>query len=165
MTQGVANILPTPPHPQHPTPPPHTPLHPPALAGGLQAKSCFPWNGSGDKHRNLSDISVLQLLFLSWSVGMSASHSDSLDACLTGQGPQCGAKGASVPSDDQSLFDSLFMFGCLQQGLPRWLSGKESVCQADDAGSILGSGRSPGKAIGTPLQYSCLGNATDRGAW
>ena len=34
-----------------------------------------------------------------------------------------------------------------------------------DAGSILGSGRSPGGGHGNPLQYSCLENPTDRGAW
>ena len=34
-----------------------------------------------------------------------------------------------------------------------------------DAGSIPGSGRSPGERRGNPLQYSCLGNPTDRGAW
>ena len=34
-----------------------------------------------------------------------------------------------------------------------------------DAGSILGSGRSPGGGHGHPLQYSCLENPMDRGAW
>ena len=34
-----------------------------------------------------------------------------------------------------------------------------------DAGSIAGSGRSPGIGNGNPLQYSCLGNPMDRGAW
>ena len=34
-----------------------------------------------------------------------------------------------------------------------------------DAGSIPGLGRSPGEGNGTPLQYSCLGNPMDRGAW
>ena len=34
-----------------------------------------------------------------------------------------------------------------------------------DTGSILGSGRSPGGGHGNPLQYSCLENALDRGAW
>ena len=34
-----------------------------------------------------------------------------------------------------------------------------------DAGSIPGSGRSPGKGHGNPLQYSCLENPMDRGAW
>ena len=32
-------------------------------------------------------------------------------------------------------------------------------------GSIPGSGRSPGEGNGNPLQYSCLGNPMDRGAW
>ena len=50
-------------------------------------------------------------------------------------------------------------------GLPRWLSGKESACQAGDAGLIPGSGRSPGEGNGNPLQYSCLENPMDRGAW
>ena len=34
-----------------------------------------------------------------------------------------------------------------------------------DTGSILGSGRSPGGGHGNPLQYSCLENPMDRGAW
>ena len=34
-----------------------------------------------------------------------------------------------------------------------------------DAGSIPGSGRSPGGGHGNPLQYACLENLTDRGAW
>ena len=34
-----------------------------------------------------------------------------------------------------------------------------------DAGSILGSGRSPGKGNSNPLQYSCLENPMDRGVW
>ena len=37
--------------------------------------------------------------------------------------------------------------------------------QAEDVGSIPGSGRSPGVGNGNPLQYSCLGNPVDRGAW
>ena len=35
----------------------------------------------------------------------------------------------------------------------------------EDVGSIPGSGRSPGVGNGNPLQYSCLGNLMDRGAW
>ena len=50
-------------------------------------------------------------------------------------------------------------------GLPRWLSVKESACQAGDVGLIPGSGRSPGERNGNSLQYSCLGNPMDRGAW
>ena len=36
---------------------------------------------------------------------------------------------------------------------------------AGNVGSIPGSGRSPGRGNGNPLQYSCLENPTDRGAW
>ena len=50
-------------------------------------------------------------------------------------------------------------------GKPRWLSGKESICQSGDVGSISGSGRSLGEENGNPLRYSCLGNPVDRGAW
>ena len=49
------------------------------------------------------------------------------------------------------------------KGLPWWLSGKESSCQAGDMGSNPGLGRSPGGWHGNPLQYSCLGNPMDRG--
>ena len=48
------------------------------------------------------------------------------------------------------------------------LSGKESACNAGDArdaGSIPGTGRSPGVGNGNPLQYSFLENPMNRGAW
>ena len=53
-------------------------------------------------------------------------------------------------------------------GLPWWLSSKESACQGRRCrrgGFILGLGRSPGGGHGNPLQYSCLENPMDRGAW
>ena len=43
--------------------------------------------------------------------------------------------------------------------------GKSSACNAADPGLIPGSGRSPGEGNGNPLQYSCLENPMDRGAW
>ena len=42
---------------------------------------------------------------------------------------------------------------------------KASVGKAGDLGSILGLGRSPGEGNGNPLQYSCLEDPVDRGAW
>ena len=50
-------------------------------------------------------------------------------------------------------------------GFPGGSVGKESTCNAGNAGSIPGLGRSPGEGNGNPLQYSCLGNPMDRGAW
>ena len=44
-------------------------------------------------------------------------------------------------------------------------AGKESACNVGDQGLIPGSERSPGEGNGYPLQYSCLKNAMDRGAW
>ena len=43
--------------------------------------------------------------------------------------------------------------------------GKESACNAGDLDLTPGSGRSPGEGNGNPLQYSCLENLMDRGAW
>ena len=42
---------------------------------------------------------------------------------------------------------------------------KESACNVGDLGSVLGLGRSPREGHGNPLQYSCLENPMDRGAW
>ena len=50
-------------------------------------------------------------------------------------------------------------------GLLWWPRRKESVFNVGDPGSIPGSEQSPGGEHGNPLQYSCLGNFTDRGAW
>ena len=52
-----------------------------------------------------------------------------------------------------------------QRGFPRGSDGKESACDVGDQGSIPGSGRYPGEGHGNPLQYSCLENPMDRGAW
>ena len=50
-------------------------------------------------------------------------------------------------------------------GFPDGSNGKESACSAGDLGLIPGSGKSPGKGHGNQLQYSCLENSMERGAW
>ena len=53
-------------------------------------------------------------------------------------------------------------------GFPGGSAGKDSACNAGDERNenlIPGSGRSPGKGNGNPLQYSCLENPMDRGVW
>ena len=55
-----------------------------------------------------------------------------------------------------------------RKGFPDVSAGKESTCnvqEARDAGLIPGSRRSSGGGHGNPLQYSCLENSMDRGAW
>ena len=51
------------------------------------------------------------------------------------------------------------------RGFPGGSDDKESACSEGDLGSIPGLGRSPGGGHGNPLQYSCLENLMDRGAW
>ena len=52
-----------------------------------------------------------------------------------------------------------------KKGFPDSSIGKESVGNAGDTGLVHGLGRRPGKGNGNPLQYSCLENSMDRGAW
>ena len=56
---------------------------------------------------------------------------------------------------------SIFLF----LGFPGGSVEKNLPANVEDAGSIPGLGRSPGKGNGNPLQYSCLGNPMDRRAW
>ena len=84
--------------------------------------------------------------------------------------PQCSSQ-----SYDKLDYDSVFYFKLLKISLfwrnyiplrtPRWLSGKESACNAGDSGLIPGWERFPGGGNGNSLQYSYLGNHMDRGAW
>jgi len=55
----------------------------------------------------------------------------------------------------------------VSKGFPVGAIGKERTCQEmpENLGWIPGSGRSPGRQHGNPLQYSCLENPMDRGAW
>ena len=88
-----------------------------------------------------------------------------------------GVCGASIPGspraaeseDAQGMRTHAYVYlssflGYLR-GLPLWLRGKDSAWNAGDAGSTPASGRSPGEANGNPLQYSCLENSMDGGAW
>ena len=71
-----------------------------------------------------------------------------------------------------SLQPRVYLLGCPCSG--SWVSqqtssnrsdGKEYACHGGDPGSIPGLGKSPGEGNGNPLQYSCLKNPMDRGAW
>ena len=64
-----------------------------------------------------------------------------------------------------SLLHENVVFPHRSTGLPCSLNGKESACNVGDQGSIPGLGRSSGEGNGRPLQYACLENPMDRGAW
>ena len=51
------------------------------------------------------------------------------------------------------------------EGFPGGSDSEEFTCNAGDLGLIPGLGRSPAGGHGNPLQYSCLENPMDRGAW
>ena len=58
-----------------------------------------------------------------------------------------------------------FIISFLSLGFPGGSDGKASPCNVGEPGSIPGLGRSPGEGNGNPLQYPCLENPMDRGAW
>ena len=51
------------------------------------------------------------------------------------------------------------------RGFPGGSDGEESACNTEHLSSVPGLGRSPGEGNGNPLQYPCLENSMDRGAW
>ena len=82
----------------------------------------------------------------------------------------CTPGRSSLISLFKSSISKSFLLICFWEwyGLLWWLSGKESACNAGDAGdsgSIPRLGRSPREEHDNPLQYSCLENPMDRGAW
>ena len=70
-------------------------------------------------------------------------------SCCTGRPPSWVSSGSAFWTADS----------------PGGSDGKASAHDVGDQGSIPGSGRSPGEGNGTPLQYSCLENPMDGGAW
>ena len=63
------------------------------------------------------------------------------------------------PKNKKLFYVTLYM------GFPGGSMVKNLPAYAGDAGSSLGSGRSPGEGNRHPLEYSCLGNPMDRGTW
>ena len=78
--------------------------------------------------------------------------------------PSPGPVGSSVQHTQHLLYVRLFLGGkhTCRGGSKKH---KESACNAGHPDSIPGSGRSPGKGNGNPLQYSRLENSMDGGAW
>ena len=112
--------------------------------------------------RSLSRVSAFWVLAADWSVGSQQPRGASC-----GFQHECQQLRAGSPILFLQPPISLQNQGLstLQVGFPEGLSGKESTCNSGDVGSVPGSGRSSAEGNGNPLQYSCLENPMDRGAW
>ena len=71
----------------------------------------------------------------------------------------------SIGASASELVPPLSIFLIFWRSFPGGSDSKESACNAGDLGLIPGLGRSPGEKNGYPLQYFCLENPMDRGAW
>ena len=68
-------------------------------------------------------------------------------------------------ANDSLIYVLILIFSYVLFGIPCSSDGKESACNAGDPGSIPGSARFPGEGSSNSLQYSCLENSMERGAW
>ena len=72
----------------------------------------------------------------------------------------------SIPGSGRSPGEGIgYSWAPVFMDFPGGTDGKEPTCNAGNLGLIPGLGRSPGGGHGNPLQYSCLENSTDRGAY
>ena len=71
----------------------------------------------------------------------------------------------SVLKHEAQVIPTILSLNKFPWGFPAGSDGKASACNAGDLGSVPGLRRSPGEGNGTLLQYPCLENPMDRGAW
>ena len=87
-------------------------------------------------------------------------------ATLTSHWPSLDSDFLNIKRRWQNKISSKIpFFNPIYKGFPAASDSKESTSNEGDWGSIPGLGRSPGERNGNPLQYSCLENSLDRGAW
>ena len=127
----------------------------------LSSRSCFCWlyraYPSSAAKNIINLISVLSI----WVMSMCRVF-----ACVVGRG--CFLWPVHFLGKTLLVFallHSIFQGQICLLGFPRGSASKESACNAGDLGLIPGLGRSPGEGNGNPLQYSCLENPMDWGAW
>ena len=139
----------------------------------LVAQSCLtlcdpldysPLGYYGQFHR-IFQARILEWVAISFSRGSSWSRDQILISCISYIGRQVLYHWAT--GEAQIIHIKLYMVGGGNKSsiLPGGSDSKASSYRAGDPGSIPGSGRSPGKRNGNPLQYSCLEISMDRGAW
>ena len=123
----------------------------------MPSRLCCPCN-SPDKNTGVGSHSLLQGVFPTQGSNSSLLHCRQILYYLSHQGSILKFKIQGKRNILQRCMRGRKGFLCGSKG-------KESACNAGDLSSIPGLGRSPGEENGYPLQYSCLGNPMDRGAW
>ena len=134
----------------------------------INTKTLLKWSGEGGKN-------ITKQFVFSPNHRNTLSHSlpvcwvTSYTQLLQHQPHHCRTVGWWQRSKPEAREEDLFIhINPFLLGLSSLVGGKEPTCQSGDtrdAGSIPGSGTSPGDRNGNPLQYSCLENSMDRGAW
>ena len=125
----------------------------------LLEKYIFPQMASGSN----STIPGVQVVGALQVHSGSAAAAKSLQSCSTLRDPIDGSPpGSPVPGILQAR---TLEWAAISFGFPGGSDSKASACSAGDPASIPGVGRSSAEGNGNPLQYSCLENFMDRGAW
>ena len=107
--------------------------------------SCFAWET--ERWSNLPRVTQISVSVPEFCLHITSPSKNSKEERLGGRaGCQCRVYRAALEG-------------------PGGSGSKESACNVGDPGWIPGSGWSPGEGNGNPLQYSCLGNLMNRGAW
>ena len=112
----------------------------------------------GSSIHGISPSRILEWVAISFSRGPSQPRDQNLISCLAGGFFTIEPPGKARPLLHISQLETNQEH---QLGFPDSAVGKESSCNAEDPDSILGLGKSTGKGIGYPLQYSGLENSVD----
>ena len=115
--------------------------------------------------RTLFSLNFKPMLLFSALLGWVQASADNMSPLPVSD--TTGRRGVATRGDGLALcVCSLFLSVSVSvSGFPSGSDCKASAYNAGDPGSIPGSERSPGEGNGNPLQYSCLENPMDRGAW
>ena len=118
-----------------------------------------------------SDRIPAQLFKILKDDAVNVPHSICQQIQKTQQWPQDWKMSIFIPTPKKgrakecSNYHAIVLISHAGRGFPDSSVGKESACNAGDLSLIPGLGRCPGEVNGKPLQYSCLENHMDRGAW
>ena len=125
-----------------------------------------PWNSPG-QNSGVGSLSLLQGIFPTRGSNSGLPHCRRILYQLSHQASPKGHITSHLIDGPVFFFLRVFqkLYRLKVLSFPGGSAGKESACNVGDLGSIPVLGRSPGGGHGKPLQYSCLENPMDRGAW